>query len=772
MSVTSPATAAYRFTLRGRVQGIGLRPAVARLAAQLALSGEVRNAAAGVVIDVEGPEDRIDEFRTRLPSSLPAEAQVFEVQCTSSEPRGLNGFTIVASTTEGALSTRVPTDQATCDACLAEVAAHADPRLEYAFISCTDCGPRYSIIDAMPYDRCRTSMTAFPLCARCAAEFDSPDDRRFHAQTNACPACGPSLRVSPTSDRDSGDRDESPLSQAGHALRQGQIVALRGLGGYQLLVDATNESAVQRLRERKRRNAKPLAVMVQALRDAERLALLTDRERTLLVSPSRPIVLTQAKPTNGLTTGIHPGLNDMGLFLPTTALHWLLLEEVHRPLVVTSGNLEGDPLAADVEHAERELHGVADLWLHHDRDIVRPIDDSVVRVIARQPVTIRNARGLAPLPLDMTHVQRHTPQVLALGGHQKNAVALFNREQAVLGPHVGDLESLASREQWITHIGQLQQLYRCTPEVIVHDLHPDYFTTQWARSRGVPTIAVQHHHAHVVSAMLENGWLDREVLGVAFDGTGYGTDATIWGGEFLHATVSGFDRVAHLRPFRLPGGEAAVREPWRVAAALVTDSIDSQAAADVFSHIGSDTLQAVLQLTKNERLAPVTTSAGRLFDGVAALILGVTDAGFEGHAAMLLEATADRSSEKAYDFGLTETSPLQLDWRPMIRQLLTDRQTGCPVGSMATKFHRGLARGIMAVCRRYHLPVVLSGGVFQNRLLTELLLDELSGGDHSIGVHSAIPPNDGGLAAGQLSIAMARLAAKESATGNNIEGVR
>lgn len=770
-------TTALRMTLHGQVQGVGLRPAVVRLAEELQLSGFVRNAADGVQLQVEGDAVAVDRFQRELSEHLASIARVSIADVTSCEASGAGTFQIVASLTSGPLATRVPRDLAACPACLQDVLSEADRRSGYPFASCTNCGPRYSIIDALPYDRCRTSMTAFDLCPACCDEFTSPGDRRFHAQTNACLACGPSLALS----RPDGCGDVRPYASAGdkdavaiaaEAVLAGKVLALRGLGGYQLIVDATNPAANARLRERKRRPLKPLAVMVRSLADAGELAVLSEAECETLAAPSNPIVLVTARSDRQtkLDEGIHPGLRELGLFLPTTPLHRLLLERVGGPLVVTSGNVDGDPLAVEPSAAERDLSGVADVWLHHDRPIVRPIDDSVVRVIANRPVTIRNARGLAPVPLPA--IERFTrqfcreheerPSVLAVGGHQKQALALFNGQQAVLGPHLGDLDSLASRQRFVQQVEQLQSLFRCDARLIVHDRHPDYFTTRWAEASGTETLAVQHHHAHVVTAMIDNDWLDREVLGVAFDGTGYGPDGTVWGGEFLRATVHGFERVAHLRPFRLPGGETAVREPWRAAASLLYETSGLESVVEFLSAPrGLNTSRvrdpaAVAALVESQ-LAPLTTSAGRLFDGVASLILDVESADFEGQPAMLLESAADISNADACGFEISETSPLQIDWRPMVRQLLADRQQQCSTGLMAAKFHHSLARAIADVAQRFELPVVLTGGVFQNRLLTERVLDELAKLPREVGRHTSIPPNDGGLAAGQLAIGLAWL---------------
>ncbi|NQV27426.1 MAG: carbamoyltransferase HypF, partial [Rhodopirellula sp.] len=569
--------AACRLTLQGPVQGIGLRPTVARLAMELGLAGHVRNAVDGVEIWLEGSDASITEFRRRLTESAPVAASGVSIRQEDREPLRASGFEIITSQTEGAVTTRVPPDQAVCETCRREVETAGNRRYGYAFTSCVDCGPRYSVIESMPYDRCRTSMRAFPLCTVCEKEYTTASDRRFHAQTNACPNCGPNVWLSRQGQRLDLAADAA-LQETAQALLQGEIVALRGLGGYQLLVDATNTAAIDRLRQRKRRRDKPLAVMVRSLAEAEQIAVLTDQERSLLTSAARPIVLVAVRATCSLNTNIHPGLAEVGLFLPTTPLHWLLLEHAGRPLIVTSGNVEGDPLAVSPVDAERSLNQIADLWLHHDREITRPVDDSVVRFLGDTPVVIRHARGFAPAALP--HLERFAesllvrspeasgdvPQVLAVGGHQKSAIALYNGRQAILGPHLGDLETLQARQRFDDQARALLSLYRCVPDIIVHDLHPDYFSTTWADSAtreflcqltettdkpqrsatACRTIAVQHHHAHVVSGMVQNDWLDREVLGVAFDGTGFGSDGTVWGGEFLRATADEFQRIGHL----------------------------------------------------------------------------------------------------------------------------------------------------------------------------------------------------------------------------------
>lgn len=744
------STIAVQFTLSGRVQGVGLRPAIARWAQKLNLNGQISNTTQGVKLIVEGPENIVQRFENELDTHLPSGACLEKSARAHLKPSALSRFEIIESETEGPLSTQVPPDIAVCEECLSEILEPVDRRFHYPITSCTNCGPRYSIIKSMPYERSQTSMSEFALCHCCETEYQSPHDRRFHAQTNACPKCGPHIWCEDAMRRQVAYHDDAIKAMV-TALKQGQIVAMRGLGGYQFLVDATSELAVKKLRQRKQRYGKPLAVMVSLLNEAESLVYLDGVERSELTSPAAPIVLLQSRCDSNLASNINPGLNTLGIMLPTTPLHWLLLQQCSFPLVVTSANREGEPLAYQRENISTELKSVADLWLEHNRPITRPIDDSVVRCIAGQSVAIRLARGLVPLPLEL----ESSVSQIALGGHQKTALALCNARQSMLGPHIGDLDSLASCERYQEQLQSLKQLYGVSQSSLVCDTHPNYFTSQWASRESVPLQTVQHHHAHIVAGMLEQGWLDRQVLGVAFDGTGWGDDNTIWGGEFLLSTATNYTRVAHLRPFRLPGGERAMREPWRVAVSLVIQA----AGMDVASRLKLNTEQVepLLKIIESKRLSPPTTSTGRLFDGVAALVLGIEHSDFEGEAAMLLEAICDRSEPGSYEIPLQGSKPIQLDWRPLISQILRDREASIPPTVMAMRFHRGLARAVALLCRQFGpLPVVLGGGVFQNRCLVELLLEEFAQNRQPLGLPGKIPPNDGGLAAGQLAVAISR----------------
>lgn len=747
----APPQTALRVHLAGRVQGLGVRPAVARLAQELGLSGSVRNSLDGVEIAIQGAPQAVEAFQSRLASVLPAACQVHRRDVRSIPLLSRAGFSIEREPADGPLAVVVPPDTAVCAECLTESRDPQNRRSGYALISCAACGPRYSVLRRMPYEREDTTLSAFPLCPPCHREYTAPEDRRFHAQTTACPECGPVVWGTDARGRPLG-RGGAAVTAAVAALRQGEIVAVRGVGGYQLLCDAASEPAVTRLRKRKQRLAKPLAVLVASLAEASRLAELDECARRTLADPSNPIVLCPARGGGGLAPSVHPGLDTVGLLLPTTALHDQLARKFGGPLVCTSGNREGEPLEYEPAAAEHRLAGLVDVWLHHDRPIARPIDDSVVRIIAGRAVTIRLARGLAPLPVDLPP----GPPLLALGGHQKGALAWCNGVQCALGPHVGDLETLAARERFTEHCRQIQELYRLTPVGCVHDLHPDYFSTQMAMRWGLPSRAVQHHQAHVAAALLEHGLFDRTVLGIAFDGTGLGTDGTLWGGEFFVVRgAASMERVAHLRPMTLVGGEAVVREPWRVAVSVLAEAIGrEEVLRRGVGGVEPARLEQLTALFERPRVCLRSSSVGRLFDAAAAIILSTDVARFEGEPALRLEAAADRSARGAYPLPLTSDQPRRLDWRPLAAALWHDRSAGVAPGVMAMRFHRSLAAGTAAVLRLHPgWPVVLGGGVFQNRLLTELLVEELDGSER-LHLPGRIPPNDGGLAAGQLVLAL------------------
>ena len=749
--VSTVVHTAIRLTLTGRVQGLGVRPAIARWARQLSLTGWVENTCQGVEVVAEGASDAVERFVRELPRRMPGAAVLESQVCVPVEFANSTSFEIRCASVTGTLKTRVPQDLVCCEDCCREALSESGRRSGYAFSSCTACGPRFSLVESMPYGRDRTTMRHFDLCPACQREFHSHVDRRFHAETNACPACGPNWWCRDTSGRMVATREEA-IRVAAESIHRGEIVALQGLGGYQLIVDATSEAAVGRLRNRKQRFGKPFAVMVASVEQVHRLAWCDEQERQALQSPAGPIVVLTRREATAIARGVSPGLDTLGLMLPTTPLHLLMLEACQRPLVVTSGNREGDPLEFEHEGASRRLANIADLWLEHDRAIRRPVDDSVVRVLAGRVAVLRMARGFAPLPLELPSLA----PLLAVGGHQKAAVALSNGEQALLGPHVGNLDSVAERERWEEQLAGMLALYGSSPSMLAGDLHPDYASTRWAVAQPQRFLPVQHHHAHVVAGMIEHHWLDRTVLGVAFDGTGFGDDGTVWGGEFLTATVTGFRRVGHLLPFGLPGGERAVREPWRIAVSLVHRAMGIERAASLSFQSGKPA--SLVPLLGNPGFSPTTSSAGRLFDGIAALVLGVELSRFEGQGPMLLEAISDRSAEGCYSICVSNGKPFVLDWRTAVTQILDDIRAGVAPGVMAMRFHRGLARSVFEATRRFpDLPVVLSGGCFQNRLLVESIVALHEATGQPVGTPGHIPVNDGGLAAGQLAIASARL---------------
>lgn len=747
--------AARRCLLVGKVQGVGLRPAVYRLATQLGLCGEVRNVSEGLLIEIEGPVERIEEFVDTLPENLPAGASLDDVRLEAMPATERDEFVIAENIDEGVPAVVAPSDRAVCRECLEEARqSGGERRRRYPFVSCTSCGPRYSILTRLPFGREATSMAAFPLCSACRAEYGDTDDRRFHAQTNACAVCGPQCWLTDANGLLIGG---SWLETVLAALRHGKLVGNKGVGGYQILGDAADVRVVRLLRQRKNRPLKPFALLVASIEHAEAIAELNAVERQALSDPANPIVLCRVRSHSGIPDEVHPGLDTLGLLLPTTPIHYLIASEFRKPLLCTSANREGDPLEIDASGVEQRLAGYCDLWLHHDRRIVRPLDDSIVRIMAGRVAVMRLARGYAPLRLKMPS----NMVALACGGHQKGAIAWANGRQAALGPHLGDFESLLTRERFIDAIGDCQRLYQLPVSCWIHDAHPDYFPTRWVQEQPDRKIGVWHHHAHVAAAMIEHHLLNREVLGVSWDGTGLGPDGSIWGGEFLIATVRGFRRFAHLRPFPLPGGTAAVREPWRVAAVLLNDAIGFDATNNTLRRIGKERLAAVLAIAKNRRLSPSSTSAGRLFDGISALLLETDNAGYDGRPAMLLETVCNPREQGNYSIPIWRGETLEIDWRPLVAGLVADLESGKPPSDLAMRFHRSLARAIVEVgSLAPNLPILLSGGVFQNRVLVECVLDEWQRHPQCrsrfLGLPGMIPVNDGGLAAGQLAIGMTR----------------
>jgi len=730
-----------------------MRPRLFRLAMAHSLAGRLFNSAEGVVAELAGTPEDLARFRASFADTLPNGATPLQFEWNTLPLWEGEELVIVEADAEAPLATAVPVDLATCARCRQE-SAHLGRRYADPFISCVDCGPRYTVLHSLPYERDRTSLNLFSLCPSCRTEYQSPTDRRFHAETIGCPNCGPQLRFRAPKEESSA-HGSAAVDAAVHLLGTGRIVALLGLGGYQLLVDAHNASAVRELRQRKRRRAKPLAVMVRDIDGAQCLAHCDQEDLCLLADPRNPIVLVRARKDVALATEIACGLPTLGLFLPTTELHWQLLERFQGPLVVTSANLEGEPIVYETRTAGEQLASLADAVLDHNRPVMRPIDDSVVQQVQGRTVVLRAGRGWAPATFDDIPAG---PPLLAVGGHQKVALGLAHGAQITLGPHLGDLESVASRARFVEQVAALSQLCHVEPRRIVHDLHPDFFTSRWSQDKACPAHAVQHHHAHVAAALVDLGWTEREVLGITWDGTGWGSDGTVWGGESLRATLGGYERIASLRLFPLLGGDLAARQPWRIAAALLADALGTEFAARwPFLAMEPERVSTLLSLTSHPQQIR-TSSVGRLFDGVAALALRVEQVDYEGEAALLLESAADRADTRSYPIAWqSEGTLLRWDWRPMVHEVFNDLRQETPAGHIAMRFHRTLAAIILAIRSRYpNWPVVLAGGVFQNRLLLDLLVEQANRAQIELAWPQRTPLNDGGLALGQLAVARAQ----------------
>jgi hydrogenase maturation protein HypF len=785
MATTAALRACRRLRLEvsGAVQGVGFRPFLFRTAQALDLRGWIRNDPAGVTVEMEGPAPAIRQFLARVRSSPPPRSVIRQIRESWLPPAGLEGLAIVASDASGERLTAVLPDLATCPACLVDVGlgadlapeertAEPDRRRGYAFTNCTDCGPRFSIIRSLPYDRPNTTMTGFTLCAPCRAEYEDPLDRRFHAQPTACPACGPRLAwIAGVGEGLEGDEIPAadPLAAAVSAIRRGEIVAVKGLGGFHLVVDATSEAAVQRLRERKRRATRPLAVMVTGLLMARELCQVPDATATLLAAPEAPIVLLRRRVPSPVAGGVAPGNPYLGIMLPYTPLHHTLLSALGTPVVATSGNLSDEPICIDETEAMDRLGGIADGFLVHDRPIERPVDDSVVHWMDGQAAPVRRSRGYAPLPVALT---APAPPILAVGGHLKNTIGVARGSEVFLSQHVGDLDSPAARDRFQRTVADLLGLLEVTPLATAHDLHPDYASSLWAAASGYGEgIPVQHHHAHLVACLVDNEETG-PALGVVWDGSGLGPDGTVWGGEFLAGDAAGYRRVAHFRPFRLPGGEAAVNEPRRAALALLHaagPAIAERHRPHLAAAFERHELRVLERMLDSGFRSPWTTSAGRLFDGVASLLGLRHRARYEGEAAMALEFAVDPTAAGAYPFPLVavagaeagaglEAGPMIVDWVPALVELLADAEAGVPTGVVAARFHAGLVAAVLAVAERVGMEqVALTGGCFQNRVLAEGSAASLRSLGHRPLLHRRVPANDGGLALGQVAVAAAVL---------------
>jgi hydrogenase maturation protein HypF len=758
------AGAGKQIKVTGIVQGVGFRPFVYQLARRHRLAGQVVNTAAGVTIHVEGGAPQIEAFLRELRRDPPPLAHIVEITSQNVSITGAVKFTIEKSKGADFRATLISPDVSVCDDCRRELFDPHDRRWGYPFINCTNCGPRYTIIDDIPYDRPKTSMRAFAMCSQCQAEYDDPNDRRFHAQPNACARCGPQVALHDHRGR-ALDGDD-PIGQTAALLKAGHIVAIKGLGGFHLAADATNDAAVERLRLRKHREEKPLAVMSPDLETIAGYAQVSSQEALLLGSIQRPIVLLAKKRPDKLAFSVAPRNSCYGAMLPYTPLHYLLLSHGFTALVMTSGNLSEEPIAIDNDEAFERLKQIADYFLVHNRDIYLRSDDAIVRRVCGETRFIRRSRGFVPMPV---FLNKAVPSLLACGAELKNTICLTKGKHAFLSQHIGDLENLATESFFRLTIDHLKRILDITPQALVCDLHPDYLSTQWALAQGLPVIQAQHHHAHVVAGMAEHQ-LTGPVMGLAFDGTGLGEDGTLWGGEVLMADAAGFRRVAHLAPVPMPGGAAAIKEPYRMALAYLHQTYAEQMwdlELPFLSMVDHAKADMVVEMVRKGINAPLTSSLGRLFDGVAAIIGLRQQVAFEGQAAMELEMVADPDEDQRYELVWQGQGVKQIAVAPIITGVVEDILSGLPAFIIGRKFHNTLTQGCADLCAVIGHEtglkrVVLSGGCFQNSLLLEGLTQALSQRGFSVYSHRLVPTNDGGIALGQAIIGVMAVAGVKS----------
>jgi len=742
----------HRLEIAGAVQGIGFRPFVYRLACQRELSGWARNSLTGLTVEIEGAPDACAEFLSEIRDRPPPNSTVREVVDSRLPIKGSVDFVIRESQVEpiGATTEILP-DLATCPDCVREIFSPENRRHHYPFTNCTQCGPRFSIVNSLPWDRQRTTMRGFEMCPACRAEFASSGDRRFHAQPIACPDCGPQLTFADETGRMLAEREEA-LESAARSIEAGQVVAIKGIGGFQLIADARLAAAIETLRVRKHRPAKPFALMMPDLDSVRRHCELSAFEENLLTSPAAPIVILPRLPGDDLPSMLAPGNPNLGIMLPYSPLHHLLLHRLGFPVVATSGNLSGEPLCIENDEAFLRLSSIADAFLIHDRPIARPVDDSVVRAAAGRELILRSARGLAPFSFGAA-----LPPVLAVGGDLKAALAVTGPFGIRCGQHIGDLETEAAQNVFLRQTLDFPELCGVRPRAVACDLHPGYHGTRLAGEMGLPVVPVQHHHAHIAACLAEHE-IEDEVLGVSWDGSGFGPDDTIWGGEFLLATRRDFRRIAHLRRFSLPGGELAIRQPRYAALGLLHEAGISVAETTLSAAFTDEELAVARTQIERGLNTPLTSSAGRLFDAIAALLGLRWHSEFEAQAAMELEFFAENESTGSELFPMPLDRDGTVNWEPMVRALLSDLASGAAVPSIAARFLETMSDAILGVARSVGKPmVVLSGGCFQNVRLLERTVARLRGEGFTPLWSRRAPLNDGGLALGQAAVAAARL---------------
>ncbi|MDO8282649.1 MAG: carbamoyltransferase HypF [Thermodesulfovibrionia bacterium] len=740
-----------KINITGVVQGVGFRPFIYRLAKEIGLNGYVCNDAGGVVVEVEGKEPLLTDFLLRIEKEKPALSRIYGMHHSFLHDKGFNEFVIKESEREGEIRVSVLPDIATCDECLRDVSDRDDRRFAYPFTNCTNCGPRFTIIKDLPYDRKNTSMKNFRMCSDCESEYGDHSDRRFHAQPDACPVCGPEVSLFDNKGKAVSSKDEA-IEQCVALINEGNIIAIKGLGGYHLLCDAWNAESITKLREKKQREERPVAVMFPGIGSIKAEAHVSILEERALFSVERPIVILRKKKGARLPDSISPGNDTIGAFLPYTPLHHIILQKLKRPVVATSANISDEPIAKDEDDAFKRLSGIADYFLIHDRKIIRRCDDSIVRIIADRQMPIRRSRGFAPLPVILPFKLKKP--VLALGSYLNNTIAVGIDDKVYLSQHIGDLETPRAMEFYEETVNDFLMLFNIKPEVVVADMHPRYFSTIFGEKHYKDKLVkVQHHFAHILSCMAENDiQKDEEVIGFAFDGTGYGTDKTVWGSEVLIASYSGFKRLYHLHPYRLPGGEKAVKEPFRTALSLLYETFEDSSGFDLLS-LSEQEKKFYLDMIRKGVNSPLTTSMGRLFDGVASIVGLKHHVSYHAQAAVMLEQAASRSDEDGgYLFSINEGI---IDFRPMIREIVKDKQSGVSTDAIAKIFHNTIIEIIISLAESLRNEtginkVALSGGVFQNAILLSGAFNKLKEKGFTPLIHQLVPSNDGGISLGQV----------------------
>ncbi len=761
-----------KIIIQGAVQGVGFRPFVFRLANFMGLNGWVINSSQGVIIEVEGAPEFLNTFLLKVEKEKPSLASIASLEFSWLDPSGFTSFEVRKSDSKGEKTAFILPDISTCPDCLADIFDPDNRRYQYPFTNCTNCGPRFSIIQKLPYDRPNTTMVEFEMCDKCQEEYTDPGNRRFHAQPNACPDCGPHIQFWDNSGKVMASRHEAILKTA-EAIKDGFIVAVKGIGGFHLMADAGNEEAVKRLREKKHRPHKPLAMMFPSLQDIETVCHVDALEKRLLTSPEDPIVLLRARQNITsekfiIATSVSPQNPYFGIMLPYTPLHHLLMTELGIPIVATSGNISEEPICIDEHEAVERLGNISDFFLVHNRPIARHVDDSIVCVRMSRQQILRRARGFAPLPIEididikigMNNTDDPASHCIAVGAHLKNTIALTVKNNVFVSQHIGDLETPKALDAFKKVIADFQNLYDAPATSIAADMHPGYLSSQFARDMELPVVEVQHHYAHILSCMAENH-LSPPLLGIAFDGTGYGPDGTIWGGEFLKITADGFKRAAHWRTFPLPGGKKAIKEPRRSAIGMLYEIFGDKLFSDFsfkpVTAFSKQDLQILSTILNKQINTHITSSLGRLFDAIAAIIDLQQLNQFEGQAAMALEFLAEEvCTDAVYPLDLITDSdssdtPAIVDWEPMIKAILNDITDQKPVAKISATFHNTLAEASVKVAKHVgEKKIVLSGGCFQNKYLTEQTVKRLTVEGFAVYWHQRIPPNDGGISLGQV----------------------